>query len=49
MTNEEAFNIAMSALDAATQKGVYNINDVSKILTAMNHINQELRKNGKLD
>lgn len=43
MTNEEAFNIVMSALDRATQKGVYTLNDVNQIMAAANHINQKLK------
>lgn len=35
MTKEQAIQILEQALNAATQKGVYNLNDVAHILNAI--------------
>lgn len=35
MTKEEAIQILEQALNAATLKGVYNLNDVAAILSAL--------------
>jgi ferric-dicitrate binding protein FerR (iron transport regulator) len=41
MTKEQAIQILEQALSAATQKGVYNLNDVSTILNALQLIKNE--------
>jgi ferric-dicitrate binding protein FerR (iron transport regulator) len=40
MNKEEALSIIMQALDAATLKGVYSLQDMQAILTAL----EELKK-----
>jgi len=35
MTKEQAIQILEQALNAATQKGVYNLNDVTHIINAL--------------
>jgi len=40
MTKEESLQIIEQALNAATLKGVYNLNDVSTILQALKKINE---------
>lgn len=41
MTKEQAIQIIEQALNAATQKGVFNLQDVGTILTALNAIKSE--------
>lgn len=41
MNKEQAIQILEQALNAATQKGVYNLNDVSTILQALQIIKAE--------
>ena len=41
MTKEQAIQIIEQALNAATQKGVYNLNDVSTIINALQLIKNE--------
>lgn len=41
MTQEQAIQILEQALNVATQKGVYNLNDVAHILTALNTLKDE--------
>lgn len=41
MTKEQAIQILEQALNAATQKGVYNLNDVSTILNALSLLKNE--------
>lgn len=36
MTKEQAIQVLEQALNAATQKGVFNLNDVSTLLNALN-------------
>lgn len=40
MTNEQAIQIIEQALNAATQKGVYNLQDVATILNALQVIKE---------
>jgi hypothetical protein len=40
MKKEEALQVIQQALNAATQKGVYTLSDVSAILQALNKVNE---------
>lgn len=41
MTKEQALQIIEQALSAATQKGVYNLNDVTTIISALQALKSE--------
>ena len=41
MTKEQAIQTIEQALNAATQKGVYNLNDVATILNALSFLKSE--------
>jgi ferric-dicitrate binding protein FerR (iron transport regulator) len=41
MTKEQAIQIIEQALNAATLKGVYNLNDVATILNALSFLKSE--------
>ena len=41
MTKEQAIKIIEQALKVATQKGVYNLNDVATILNALSFLKSE--------